>query len=65
MTKIKLALASRTFWTLVAIFVLNTVHANQGLIPTGAMDIINPILTLLAAYFKVTPSQDYTQTNTQ
>ncbi len=59
MTKIKLALASRTFWTLVAIFFINTVHANSGVIPVQVMDALNPLLILLATYFKVYPSQDY------
>lgn len=59
-SKIELALGSKTFWTLVLLFIINTVHANSGLIPTGAMDTLNPILTFLGAYFHVNPSQNYT-----
>lgn len=57
--KIQLALGSRTFWTIAFMFVVNTVHANSGLIPVHALDVINPILGFMATYFHVTPSQNY------
>lgn len=59
-SKVMLALSSRTFWTLVVLFVINSIHANSGMIPTGIMDILNPILTFAGAYFHVNPSQSYT-----
>lgn len=59
MNKIGQALSSRTFWTLVVIVILNTIHANSGLIPTGWMDTLNPVLGLLGTYFHVNPSQYY------
>lgn len=61
MSKIQLALQSRTFWTIVITIVLNTIAANSSLIPAGIMDLLNPILGLLATYFHVNPSQVYTQ----
>lgn len=59
MNKIKLALSSRTTWTLVVLFVINGFSAIQSSIPTQWIEIINPLLGLLAIYFKVNPSQKY------
>lgn len=59
MEKIKLALGSRTFWTVVITVIINTLNVNAQLIPAGVVDILNPILGLLAAYFHVNPSQNY------
>lgn len=61
MNKIKLALNSRTFWTVVLGVVINTVNANSNIIPPHALDIINVVIGLLSTYFHLNPSQDYTQ----
>lgn len=59
MEKIILSLKSRTFWTIVVTIVLNTINANTQFIPAGALDILNPILGLMGAYFHVNRSQYY------
>lgn len=59
MNKVILALGSRTFWVIVLTIVINTINANTAFIPAGAMDIINPLLGLLATYLHVSPSQYY------
>ncbi len=61
MNKIQLALGSRTFWTIAIAIVINTINANTKFIPANILDIVNPILGLLATYFHVNPSQNYNQ----
>lgn len=52
-------LKSRTFWTLIVMFVVNGYAAISGQVPAGADVIINLVLTTLSTYFHVTPSQTY------
>lgn len=59
MNKISLALKSKTFWTIAVAIVVNTINANNQFIPTNVLDILNPILGLMASYFHVNPSQNY------
>lgn len=59
MKKISLALKSRTVWTILALFVLNGLPAVTELLPVTLLPIANLILTVLAMYFKVNPSQNY------
>jgi regulator of PEP synthase PpsR (kinase-PPPase family) len=59
MNKVSLALKSKTFWTIVIAIVVNTINANQQFIPMNVLDIVNPILGLMATYFHVNPSQNY------
>lgn len=59
MTKIILALQSRTFWTIVVMFLVGGINGVSNLIPSGLETPIMGILALLATYFKVSPSQDY------
>ena len=53
--KIALALGSRTFWTVVVMFLLNTI----ALIPNPWKDLVNAILTFMVTYFHLNPSQNY------
>lgn len=48
---IKLA-KSRTFWTLVVLFLLNGVEGIRESIPEGAYMPLNAILTAMGAYFR-------------
>jgi len=61
MKKLSLALKSRTTWTIVALFLFNGITAVSKFVPPNDLPIINGILGFLAIYFKVNPSQDYTQ----
>jgi hypothetical protein len=53
--KLLLALKSRTVWTIVVLFIINGVTGIQDSIPANIMDILNPILGLLAIYFRINP----------
>jgi hypothetical protein len=59
MSKITLALKSRTFWTVAVMVVLNVLPH----LPFNGetRDLITGVLGLLAAYFHVNPSQNYNQ----
>ena len=59
MNKIKLALGSRTFWTVVLTVVVNTVNANAPFIPPQVLEVVNVVLGLVATYFHINPSQNY------
>jgi hypothetical protein len=58
MSKFALALKSRTFWTVVVMLVFNLIPHLP--VDQSVKDLVNGILTLLAAYFHVNPSQNYT-----
>jgi hypothetical protein len=57
MSKFALALRSRTFWTVVVMLVFNLIPHLP--VDQSVKDLVNGILTLLAAYFHVNPSQNY------
>lgn len=59
MNTITLALKSRTVWTVVAMFVIGGFGAISSLIPAGDMVYVQGVLSLLAVYFKLNPSQNY------
>jgi hypothetical protein len=59
MDRIKLALRSRTTWTIVALFVINGVGAISSYIPVSVKPIIDGLLGLAIVYFHVNPSQNY------
>jgi hypothetical protein len=59
MASLKLALTSRTVWTVVLMFVIGGTNAIAGVIPAGWETPIMGILAIAAAYFKVSPSQTY------
>jgi hypothetical protein len=57
MSKFALALKSRTLWTVVVMLVFNLIPHLP--VDQSVKDLVNGILTLLAAYFHVNPSQNY------
>lgn len=59
MKKLSLALTSRTTWTIVALFLFNGISAVSGLVPEAWLPTVNGLLSVLAIYFKVNPSQKY------
>lgn len=52
-------LKSRTFWTLVVMFVVNGYAAVSKNVPANVDVIINLVLTSAGAYFHTNPSQQY------
>lgn len=61
MNKIVQIAKSRTFWTVAITIVINTINANTQFIPVGILELLNPILGLVATYFHVNPSQYYSK----
>lgn len=59
MNKIWLTLKSRTFWTLVVLFVVNGVASVHSMIPAGWVPLVDGFLGVLTIYFHVNPSQNY------
>ena len=59
MTKLITILKSRTNWTLVIMFAFNVLNAFGHYLPADLTTLINGILTSLAVYFKINPSQNY------
>lgn len=52
-------LKSRTFWTIVVMFLIGGFEAISGLIPDVFVTPALGILGILATYFKLNPSQEY------
>lgn len=52
-------LQSRTFWSLVVLFVVNGYASISGQVPAGVDVIVNLVLTTLATYFHTNPSTTY------
>ena len=50
-------LKSRTIWTLVVLFVINGVGGVRESIPANWLLIIDGVLTILAAYFRINVKQ--------
>jgi hypothetical protein len=61
MSNIILILKSRTFWTVVAMFVIGGTNAVSSFIPTGLEPVVMLVLGGLATYFHINPSQNYAQ----
>lgn len=59
MKKFEKAMKSRTVWTILFLFFLNGINSISSEISPDVMAVINPVLGLLAIYFKVSPSQEY------
>lgn len=59
MNKIKLALSSRTVWTLIVLFIINGIAGIHDSINPTVLNVLDPILGILAIYFKVNTSTDY------
>jgi hypothetical protein len=55
MEKIKLALKSRTVWTIIVLFIINGITGIDEYTPETFDNIVNPLLTLIAIYFRVNP----------
>lgn len=53
------ALTSRTVWTIAIMFALGGLQATQSFFTTDQFVALQGALSLLAAYFKVSPSQTY------
>lgn len=54
---------SKTFWTMVIIFIINGYSAISGQVPSGYDFIINIILTALASYFHLQTGKSVSGTN--
>lgn len=52
-------LKSRTFWTIVVTFVIGGVQAISEFMPNNLYLLITGLLSTLAIYFKINPSQRY------
>lgn len=59
MNKLVQILKSRTFWTLVVLFVINGVDGIRESIPSNIGTLVDLVLGVLATYFHVNPSQQY------
>lgn len=59
MSKLKLLYSSRTFWTVVVLFLFNGFQAIASYFSPNLVVLINGLLGILVAYFKVNPSQSY------
>lgn len=53
------ALKSRTVWTIIVMFVIGGVQATEPFLSTQAFLFVSGLLSLLATYFKIKPSQAY------
>lgn len=53
------ALKSRTVWVLVFMFFVGGVQALQPVMPPETFVLVQAVLTALAGYFKLNPSQTY------
>lgn len=52
-------LYSRTFWTIVAMFIVGGGNAILPIIPPAASTILSAFLGIVAVYFHTNPSQNY------
>jgi len=53
------ALTSRTVWTIAVMFVLGGLQATQSFFTPDQFVALQGALSLLATYFKISPSQNY------
>ncbi len=60
-SKLLQILKSRTFWTILAIFLFNGLQAIQPEVSGDLQVFINSVLSLVAVYFKAFPSQNYSE----
>ncbi len=61
MQKILQVLKSRTFWTLVAMFIINGVAGVHDRLPTEWITTVDGILSIAAVYFHVNPQRNYNE----
>lgn len=59
METIKTLLKSRTVWTVFAMFIIGGFTSVQDSIPAEALPYVQGVLTMMAMYFKLNPSQRY------
>jgi hypothetical protein len=59
MKKMLKVVKSRTFWTLVAMFITNGISGIREHLNPGWLTTIDSVLGILAVYFHVNPSQNY------
>ena len=57
-------LKSRTFWTIVVMFLYNGVMAIHNLIPVSFAPLVDGLLSIVAVYFHMNPSQNYSTSST-
>ena len=50
---------SRTFWTIALMFVIGGVQAIEQTLAPGTFIALQGVLSLVATYFKLNPSQNY------
>ena len=59
MSTLKTILSSRTTWTIIVLFLYNGVSAIHSVFPASATPLLDGILSIVAIYFHITPSQSY------
>jgi succinate-acetate transporter protein len=64
MNNVSLLLKSRTFWSLVVAFVLLVINSFTSTLNAATMNTVVGLILMLAAYFKLNPSQFYPQAPT-
>lgn len=52
---------SRTFWTIVAMFIIGGINAVVPFMPADVQTLVMGGLSILAGYFHFNPSQNYPQ----
>ena len=52
-------LKSRTFWTIITMFVIGGLQAISDFLPPNLFLFLNGVLSASAVYFKLNPSQQY------
>ena len=52
-------LKSRTIWTLVVLFIINGISGIRDQLNPAALTTIDAVLAVLAAYFRVSPQQNF------
>ena len=57
MNEVKLALRSRTFWTIVLLVLINVIPVVKTYVSSPVLDSLSTILGLIATAFHVNPSQ--------
>jgi hypothetical protein len=59
MQQIKLMLSSRTFWSVVALFIVQVVPIIHNSIPVAVMPLADALMSTLIIYFHLNPNNSY------
>lgn len=59
MYKVKQAIQSKTFWAIVAMFIVNGVTPVRDSVPQQWLPLVDALLALLATYSHLFPTQNY------